>query len=91
MTSASFVFLLIIFSGSLYLIEKRPLKLILIDKLDQKKFPFVMTVSVFIIGGLGLTGAMLPVLRLFCGAGTIFCASYLVVRYRQGIDRRMKR
>ncbi|WP_314209405.1 hypothetical protein [Vagococcus salmoninarum] len=91
MTSASFVFLLIIFSSSLYLIEKRPLKLVLIDKLDQKKFPFVMIVSVFIIGGLGLTGAMLSVLRLFCGAGTIFCASYLVVRYRQGIDRRMKR
>lgn len=90
MTYGSFILLVVIFGGSLYWLEKRPFHIRALKMLDQKRYPFVMLISIFLIAVLAIIGIVLPMVKFISGAGTIFIASYLVFRYRQAIDRRMK-
>lgn len=90
MTYLSFIFLMLIFSGSLYILEKRPINLRFLEIMDKKRYPLVMLISIVLIAILAVMGIVLPILKFISGAGTIFIASYLVFRYRQAIDRRMK-
>lgn len=90
MTYFSFILLIGFFCGSLYLLEKRPIKLKFLEIMDKKRYPLVILIGIGLIFILALIGAVAPFLKLFSSAGTIFIASYLVFRYRQGIDRRMK-
>lgn len=90
MTYTSFFFLIALFGGSLYVLEKRPIRLRFLEVMDTKRYPLVMLISMTLIFVLMVIGALVPLLRIVSEAGTIFLASYLVFRYRQGIDRRMK-
>lgn len=90
MTYVSFIYLIVIFGGSLFLLEKRPINLRFLEIMDKKRYPLVLLNSICLIAILALIGVFVPYLKFISGAGTIFIASYLVVRYRQAIDRRMK-